>query len=206
MKLPCSSVRSGWLLVVSAVLSLVLGLLAGSARPAASAASSRTTADCTPGIAGHVGSCVDPIGDVQGAAGPDIVRVTQYEWGVILFRVTFAQAPPLSHSTAYRDDVSVALTAVGTTTKRYLLTVSATDLKHQVLQRLPNGKRMILPGTGPARSGKTVTLSVDLRPFVGPPSVVRYRVKATRVMLDGTVASSDYVPNHGTMVWRPVGQ
>jgi hypothetical protein len=183
------------------------GLLAGVAFavPAATATSGAANANCHPGVAGHPGTCVDPIGDVEGTAGPDITRVTQYEWGIIWFRVMFAKAgsagSPLARGDTFRDEVSVTLTARGNTTKRYLLTVSATDLKHQVLQRLPNGKRFTLLATGRAVEGKTVTLSVNLHPLVGDPTVVRYRIKAARVMLNGTPGSTDYVPNTGTMVW-----
>ena len=52
-----------------------------------------------------------------------------------------------------------------------------------------------------AMSGKYLTLAVDLH-SLGDPRIVRYRVEAARVMLDGTPGSSDYVPDKGTMVWR----
>lgn len=204
MKLPASAIRSGRLLVGSAALSLVvLGSSAGSARPAATATSGGMTAACQPGMGGHPGSCVDPVGDLKGTNGPDIIRVDEYEWGAIAFQVTFAKAPALARSATFTDEVSVTLTASGTTaTKQYRLTVSATDLKHQVLQRLPNGKRFVLPAVGRGVSSRTVTLGVNLHPLVGNPYLVRYRVEATRSMLDGTPGSSDDVPNTGTTVWR----
>lgn len=196
MKLPASVIRSGRLSVVAA---LFLVVLVGAARPAATA----PTTGCRPGHAGFPGRCVDPIGDVNGMAGPDITRVMQYEWGTILFQVTFAKGPPLAHGATFTDEVSVILTATGTTaTKRYRLTVSAADRKHQVLQRLPAGKRMTLPVMGRGVFGRTVTLGINLNGFVGRPYLVRYRVEAARVLLDGTRASTDEVPNTGTTVWQ----
>lgn len=201
VKLPAFRVRSEWRLLVAAALFLLV--FAGSARPAPTGTLEAAAVSCQPGAAGHPGSCVDPIGDVKGVAGPDITRVMQYEWGAIAFTVTLAKVPPLTHSAAFTDEVSVTLTATGTTaTKRYRLTVSALDPKHQILQRLPGGKRFTLPATGRGVSGKTVTLGLDLNPLVGNPYLVRYRVEAARVMADGAIASSDYVPNTGTQVWR----
>lgn len=140
-------------------------------------------------------------------AGPDITQVRQFEWGVIWFSVTFAKAPSLAHSATFTDEVSVTLTATGTTaTKRYRLTVSASDPRHQVLQRLPNGRPFTLPALArlPVFSGKTVTVGVDLHKYVGEPYLVRYRVKAARMMDDGAPISSDYVPDKGTGVWRTI--
>ena len=185
------------------------GLLSGLALAVAAAAadSSGPNANCHPGVEGHPGSCVDSIGDVKGAAGPDIARVTEYEWGVIAFRVTFAKAgragSPLAYSATFSDEVSVMLMARGKTTRRYLLSISATDLKHQVLQRLPNGKRLTLPAPpgATAMTSKYLTLAVNLH-ALGDPSIVRYRIEAARVMLDGTPGSSDYIPDNGTIVWH----
>ena len=81
----------------------------------------------------------------------------------------------------------------------------ATDLEHQVLQRLPNGKRVTLPGLAQPVSGKPVRLGVSLE-SIGDPYIVRYRVEAARVLHDGAVAGSDYVPNAGTMVWHRHGR
>lgn len=186
---------------------LVAGALAGLALvvPPATARPDRTHA-CRPGVGARDGRCVDPVGDVQGAAGPDIVRVDELEWGTLVFVVTFARTGPsgfpLTHAARYDDQVSVTMTAQGSrATKRYRLTLSAGDPKHEILQRLPEGKLMLLPLGARPKPGNAVGLVLDLRPFVGGVRAVRYTVEAARVMRNGTVVSRDVVPNKGTMTY-----
>jgi len=164
-------------------------------------------AKCKVGQAGCPGSCADPVGDVKGGPGPDITRVTELQWGAIVFQVTFAKAPALAHNAAFTDVVSVAIASTHATinhdkvtTDHYILSLSANDLTREVLRRLPDGKPQALRSGWP-RGGKSVTLVVNLRSLRNP-SLVRYRVKASRVMLDGTPGSGDYVPNSGTMEWQ----
>jgi hypothetical protein len=155
---------------------------------------------CTVGRAGFNGSCTDPVGDVKGGPGPDITRVTEYQWEIIIFHVTFAKAPALAHSAVFTDVVSVSIAATHqTTTTHYILSMSAYDRGHVVLRRLPDGKPQVLRSGNPMDS-KSVTLVVNLH-SLGDPSFVSYRVKASRMMLDGTSGSSDYTPNTGTMEW-----
>lgn len=191
---------------------LVAGLLAGLALVLPPATSGSANAKCVPGQGAHDGWCLDPVGDVAGTAGPDITRVDELEWGTLFFKVTFAktggpQRSPLAHTARYADEVSVILTVRGTkATKRYRLTLFATDLTHEVLQGLPTGTPVMLQRFGGAGTGRSVTLALDLRPFVGGVWEVRYRVEAVRLMRNGTVASIDDVPNRGTMIYRGNGR
>jgi hypothetical protein len=187
---------------------VVAGLLAALASAGALAATSSggTSAKCHRAAGGFPGKCVDPIGDVKGGPGPDIARVTVFEWGLIGFEVKFAKGFGLTHTAAFTDKVSAILTAtshsaIGSLTRRYRLTVTARNLTREVLRRLPNGKPVILSvPANEQRSGRSVTPDVDLH-AIGSPSIVRCRVAAVRVMRNGTWGSIDYSPNKDTMVW-----
>lgn len=194
---------------------LVAGLLAGLALAVTAATGNSGGATTRPerpngcrSTGGFLGICVDPVGDVKGAAGPDIVRVREAQWGVILFRVTLAKGSRLTHGAAFTDEVSMLLTATGYldgSIRRYVLTVSAAHPTQQTLRRLPNGKPILVgvAGEGAPFSRvhrNVVDLGVNLR-VLGNPSVVGYRARAARVMHDGTPGSSDFAPNKGTGVW-----
>jgi hypothetical protein len=168
---------------------------------AAAATAGEANAGCRPGLEGRPGGCVDPVGDATGARKPDIVRVTESCSGVISFRIIFAKGSRLAHSPAFTDTVSVTLLAKGQSTRWYRLTLTARDLTHEVLRRLPSGKpvTLALPING-LGLGNAVSLAADLDQ-IGNPSIVRYRAEAARVFLDGAIASSDVVPNKGAMVW-----
>lgn len=192
-------------LVVSAFAALALVV------PSATATSDRANASCHPGQGAHDGWCVDPTGDVGGAAeaaGPDITRVDEFAWGTVFFKVTFAKAggggarSPLAHFGRWEDQVSVILTARGAKgTKNFRLTLFATDLTHEVLQPVPSGRPVLLSRYGGAGSRNSVTLALDPRPYVGDVREVRYRIEAARVARNGDVAGSDVVPDKGTTVY-----
>ncbi len=187
---------------------LVAGLLAGLALAvsAATANQGRANDKCPRLATVSAGwSCADPIGDVTGKAGPDITRVEYIEWGVQLFRVSFAKRSPLTHSATFTDEVSLYFTAGKT---RYVLTTWANHPKRAVLRRLPNGKPVSIRGAAVkgdiSPNGRLARFSYC--PHVGENScggglgydmITRWRIKATRVMLNGTSGSSDYAPDRG---------
>ncbi len=184
---------------------LVAGLIAGVAVVPAASSAIAGSVKCTAGWAGHDASCPDPVGDVEGGPGPDITRVEQGEWGVVFFDIVFAKTPPLARSAAFTDTLSVLISTTAPKA-RYVLSASASDLRHGVLRRLPDGKRVrAMCGSIPAASvfvrGKQLRLGTHLC-ALGNPSVIRFRVKAARQMLDGTPGGRDLVPDVGSMVWR----
>jgi len=178
------------------------GLVAGLALAASAATANQggASAKCPPWTgAGVEWSCADRVGDVTGGAAPDIALVEWGEWGIQFFHVTFAEGSPAAHSSAFTDKVSVYLTAGKT---RYVLTVSCRrpGRVREVLRRLPNGKLVVLAGkTLPGvvfPGGKAVTLSYH--PWqIGHRVVTSWRVKAARMMANGTPGSSDYAPDKG---------
>jgi hypothetical protein len=130
------------------------------------------------------------------------VLVTEHEWGVIAFEVKFAHSPPLYDTGAWADKLSVELTAIGKSTRRYDLTLSMLAPRREVLRRLPAGKTVILELPVYRTTARSVTLTVKLH-AIGDPSIVRYRVEAARELRgSGTPISTDWAPNKGQMVWR----
>jgi hypothetical protein len=176
-------------LLVASVIAGMVGV------PAAISGSGTSVARCTQKGALDA-TCTDPVGDVKGGPGPDITRVNEAVWGVIVFQVTFLRAPVL-HTTAFTDTVSVELTARTPSVRHYLLSVSSDDPTHVVLRRLPNGKPIVVAPTGRV-FGKSVSLNVSLNKL-GAPATVSFRVKASRAFADGRQSGVDWTPDRGTM-------
>ena len=165
------------------------------------------TAAVVVGSAGAIAGGVrhrDAVGDVEGAAGPDITAVTVSERAHrIRFRIEFAKSPPLRFAKDLRftDVVIIAISTTGRADPQrasYFLGVHAVDLKHVVLSRWP--KRGVV-ASGPAVvSGNSLTLSVDPR-RIGDPESIRFSVAAGREFAEGQGGGEDHAPNSGTWLW-----
>jgi hypothetical protein len=174
---------------------------------AATANQGRANDNCPPLATVSAGwNCADPIGDITGEAGPDITRVTYAEWGSQSFRVSFAKGSPLTHSATFTDKLSLYFTAGKT---RYVLTTWANHPGRAVLRLMSNGKPVSIRGAaakgGISPNGRLGRFSycphVGTNSCTGGPGyghmITRWRIKATRVMLNGTSGSNDYAPDNG---------
>ena len=162
-----------------------------------------------PGALADGGSVVrDPVGDVKGGKGPDIVTASATEHaGRISFRVEFSKAPPLADSPTFSDQLAIVIWTtqrIGKKEPKALLVMTAINRRWYV--ELFSSADGLVPLRPAVFAKKSVTVSVPVRKL-GLPKLIRFSVMATRTPTDdedaGDVFSPSDIPAGGTQDLAP---
>jgi hypothetical protein len=154
---------------------------------------------------------VDPVGDVEGGAAPDITSIAvSHEGGrSVTFRVEFDQSPPLSWSEAdgYTDTLMILLdtgdVAASIGDAEYVIGVHAVTIDRGEFGSLREGSAAApVTKVDVAVVERTVSLSVPLR-AIGDPAELRFWVGVGREASQGAAGggASDSFPASGMQLY-----
>lgn len=167
-------------------------------------------------VAGTGTGFADPVGDVEGGAGPDLALVSvAHTASTVTFRFSFAKAPPLgvSAKAGWVDMLLVGIdvpprrlkrTAQGWLGADYYLGTHGSERTAILVKASSNPSQ---PGKVLGRpkvtvNGRTLSFTVG-RKAVGSPAWIEFVVAAGRETSDQTSGgSSDEAPTHGTFHYQ----
>lgn len=159
----------------------------------------------------------DPVGDVQGGAGPDITSIAvSHTASTVTFRFRFASAPPLG-SSARKGSVDMLLIGIdvpprglkrgayGWSGLDYYAGLHGTERTAMVVKTSPTKPSQpsrVLARPKVTVSGRTLSFSIS-RNMLGNPAWIEFVVAAGRET-SGQAAGggSDEAPNHGSFHYR----
>jgi hypothetical protein len=158
----------------------------------------------------------DPVGDVQGGAGPDITSIAvSHTASTVTFRFRFANAPPLGVNARKRwvDLLLIGIDVPPRSLKRgphgwagldYYAGLHGSDKTAMVVKTSPTGpsRHSVLAHPTVTVSGHTLSFSLG-RAKLGNPGWIEFVVAAGREMsnqADG--GGSDEAPNRGIFHYR----
>lgn len=153
----------------------------------------------------------DPVGDVQGGAGPDVTAISvSHTASTLTFRFRFAKAPPLGVSVSERwaDMLLVGLDVPPRSLKRtaqgwrgldFYFGTHGTEQSAMLLKspKGPSGRGKVLARPPVAVNARTLSVVIARR-LLGNPAWVEFVVAVGRETSDQTAGGgSDEAPTHG---------
>jgi hypothetical protein len=158
----------------------------------------------------------DPVGDVQGGAGPDITSIAvSHTASTVTFRLRFASAPPLGFNARKRwaDMLVIGIDVPPRSLKRgphgwagldYYAGLHGSDRTAIVVKTSPTkpSRRSVLARPTVTVGGRTLSFSIG-RSTLGNPAWIEFVAAAGRETSDqANGGGSDEAPNHGTFHYR----
>ena len=164
------------------------------------------------GVAGAGAGFADPVGDVEGGAGPELTLVSvSHTASTVIFQFRFAKAPPLGMSAGagWVDMLLVAIdvpprglkrTAQGWLGADYYLGAHGTERTAILVKASSNPSRpsKVMGRPKTIVKGHTLSFTVSRR-ALGGPAWIEFAIAAGRETTDQTSrGGSDEAPNRGT--------